>query len=91
MFTAETNGNFHSEMDQGGGDHSDHTELEAGTLSDTVSHSKGLLPEKVKVLCWIMTGPKTHQTKVGEGLKWDHFILGVFTGSTCEGDLGVSV
>ena len=40
----------------------------AGPLTEVVSPSnEGEAPvvaEKVKVLCWIMTGPKTHQTKV---------------------------
>ena len=77
LFRTENKGDFFTDLatqfssrdgqyiDQVGGDHS---ELEAGTQAEIVSHSKELLTEKVKVLCWIMTGPKTHQNKVREGL-----------------------
>ena len=42
------------------------TEDAAGPLTEVVSKEEEapLVAEKVKVLCWIMTGPKTHQTKV---------------------------
>ena len=32
-------------------------------MTEVIFHS-----EKVKVLCWVMTGPKTHQTKVRLGV-----------------------
>ena len=77
LFRAENKGNFNSQraaqfsprksqkIDHGGdGDQTDKTELKAGPVTEPASHSKGLLVEKVKVLCWIMTGPKTHHTKV---------------------------
>ena len=39
-----------------------------GPLTEVVFHSKEapLAADKVKVLCWIMTGPRTHKTKVRE-------------------------
>ena len=59
----------------------DHSELEAaaGPVTEVVFHSKeeeahkgedklaAELAEKVKVLCWVMTGPTNHQAKVN----WD--------------------
>ena len=45
------------------------TEDAAGPLTEVVSKEEEApsVAEKVKVLCWIMTGPKTHQTKVRQG------------------------
>ena len=44
---------------------------ETGPLTEVVFHSKDapLTADKVKVLCWIMTGPRTHKTKV-----WEDFV-----------------
>ena len=56
----------------------DHSELEgvSGPVREVVFHNKeeeahqgednlaAELAEKVKVLCWVMTGPKNHQAKV---------------------------
>ena len=47
-------------------------------------------PEKVKVLCWVMTGPTNHQAKVRQSLIFPVCSLH-FLGPTREGDLGVSV
>ena len=58
----------------------DHSELEgvSGPEREVVFHSKeeeahqgedklaAELAEKVKVLCWVMTGPTNHQAKVGQ-------------------------
>ena len=45
--------------------------MEVTAVTEVISHSNEgeaqLLAEKVKVLCWVMTGPQTHQTKVTEG------------------------
>ena len=41
----------------------DNSELKGGTEPLTEEETP-LVAEKVSVLCWIMTGPKTHQTKV---------------------------
>ena len=35
-------------------------------MSDSNEGEAELLAEKVKVLCWIMTGPQNHQTKVSK-------------------------
>ena len=74
------------------------TEDAAGPLTEVVSKEEEapLVAEKVKVLCWIMTGPKTHQTKVRQGFNIDGPLecpisLVLFIGPTREGDLGVSV
>ena len=49
-------------------DRHDPSELEAGAGSVTELQSEGeeapRLAERVKVLCWIMTQPQTHQSKV---------------------------
>ena len=57
----------------------DHSELKgvSGPVREVVFHSKeeeahqgedklAVTVEKVKVLCWIMTGPQNHQTKVSK-------------------------
>ena len=42
----------------------------AEVMSDSNEGEAELLAEKVKVLCWVMTGPKTHQTKVRRGISF---------------------
>ena len=65
----------------------------AEVMSDSNEGEAELLAEKVKVLCWIMTGPQNHQTKVSKLTVRDVqlllFILDA--GPTCEGHLGDSV
>ena len=60
----------------------DHSELEAaaGPVTEVVFHSKeeeahkgedklaAELAKKVRVLCWVMTGPTNHQAKVRQGV-----------------------
>ena len=53
----------------------------SGPEREVVLHSKeedklaAELTEKVKVLCWVMTGPTNHEAKVRQGLMFPVFSL----------------
>lgn len=46
------------------------------------------LAEKVKVLCWVMTQPNNHKSKVKKGQLYGKFYKKQFSGPPCEGHLG---
>ena len=48
------------------------------------------LSENIKVLCWVMTQPSNHVTKVRISINHDKFILMIknFAGKACESHLG---